>query len=130
MRSCDKYLLECSSPCDFTYALSPLWWTCFGIGYVLYVIECYMAGSHKFVRNTYVKETVYEFVRRIQLNRPTIWWKVECYHWETRTRTVTTTDSNGNTQTRYICSKIFNFLISLHFDFFQICQYFCIFGNL
>lgn len=80
MRDCnnsDYGDLECSSPCDFTYQDGGYgWWICFAIGYILYFVECWFAGSHKFLRNSHVKETIYEYAKRVQANRPTIWWKV------------------------------------------------------
>lgn len=98
---CDSYDLECGRPCDFAYKSRGWWWACIVVAYLLHLIECYFAGSHKFLRNSHVKETIYEFVDRIRQNEPSIWWKVQCYHYETRSRLVTTTDSNGNTTTRY-----------------------------
>ena len=34
-------------------------------------------------------------MEKVQGNRPTIWWRVECYHYEPRYRTVTETRRLG-----------------------------------
>lgn len=44
--------------------------------------------------------TMFDILDTLRNTSPSIHWHVECYHYETRTRLVTYTDSNGNTQTR------------------------------
>jgi len=89
----------CASPCNFANNWS--WWLCFCILVLLYLVECYTSSSRKYLTNEADKESVFEYVDRMKQNAPQIWWKVECYHYETRVRTVTRKDANGHERTHH-----------------------------
>ena len=56
---------------------------------------------HKYLSNILEKEGATEFIQRLKNEPIEIIWHVACYHYETRTRVVHTTDSNGRKTTRY-----------------------------
>lgn len=68
---------------------------------VAYWIECACSGSGKYLSNVLDGEGASQFVERIKGQAAVIWWKVACYHWETRRRSKRVTDANGNTRTEW-----------------------------
>jgi len=89
--------------CYFTSAISEdtcksnsnLWVWISVISYLVYWIECCCSGSQKYLLND-MEATGYEqFIQKIKASAPQIGTAIECYHYETRTRTVYSTDSDG-----------------------------------
>jgi len=68
---------------------------------VAYWIECACSGSGKYLSNILQNEGAAQFVERIKRQPAVIRWTVRCYHWETRRRRKTVTDSNGNKRTEW-----------------------------
>lgn len=90
--------------CDFKHDLHD-WdsWEYQYYGYavlIFYLVEACSSSSAQYLCNVEETETVYEFVDRIRDNRPSIWWHVQCYHYETYTVTEYYTDSDGRQQSR------------------------------
>eukprot|EP00494_Astrolonche_serrata_P001429 UN01435 len=50
-----------------------------------------------YISHSFLKEGVEDFVRQLRRTRPRLWWSIQCYHYETRTRTVTSSN-NGKRQ--------------------------------
>lgn len=76
--------------------------TVFGIlSYFANLIESYFSSTRKYLTNS-VEGIVnlYDELERLQKSAPSIIFNAECYHFETRTRTVYYQDANGNTQSR------------------------------
>ena len=75
-----------------------------GVGflYIFYWVDIFAFNStFKSLRNIKVIHNVYEHIEDVKANGvPTINFKMECYHFETRYRTVYYTDSNGNSRSR------------------------------
>ena len=72
-----------------------------GVVYICLLIETGCSAMHKYLSNILEKEGATEFIERLKREPIEIWWHVACYHYETRTRVVHTTDSNGRSRTRY-----------------------------
>ena len=71
-----------------------------GCCYLLMLIESCMSSEKKYLSSIIADASAFEFVNQLKYTDPQRAMSIECYHWETRTRTVYYTDSNGNTQTR------------------------------
>jgi len=68
--------------------------------YIAYWIECCCSGSQKYLMND-METLQYEgYMQQIKSSAPLIGTRIECYHYEIRTRTVYYTDSNGNSRSR------------------------------
>lgn len=63
--------------------------------YIIYLFECYKADTKKYLRNINDIVDLENFMKSIKEESPKIVFSIECYHYETRTRTVTSTDSEG-----------------------------------
>eukprot|EP01083_Nonionella_stella_P139572 425994_1 len=74
--------LSCSTPCDFAYAHAGWWKVVFVITIIVYLMECWFSNSRKYLSQSMIKESAYQYVERIRNTAPDIWWKVECYHME------------------------------------------------
>jgi hypothetical protein len=61
------------------------------VSYVIYIIESCFSSTSKYLWNLNFAEDVTTFIYRLQHIAPSIWMKCECYHYETRYRTVTKT---------------------------------------
>jgi len=68
--------------------------------YLFYLIDVFCTNSCKYLKNMDFVEDFVGHVERIKKVAPTIGFWCECYHYETRTRTVHYTDSEGKSQTR------------------------------
>jgi len=68
--------------------------------YLVYLIDVFCTNSCKYLFNMDIVEDFVGYVERIKQIGPAVGWGCECYHYETRTRTVYYTDSNGNRQSR------------------------------
>ena len=71
-----------------------------GCCYVLMLVESCLSPEKQYVSSILADTSAIEFVNQLKNTDPQRVMSIECYHWETRTRTVYYTDSNGNTQTR------------------------------
>lgn len=69
----------------------------FGFGYLL---NCCFSDTAKYLFNEMKPHDVGSFLNEIMKANTSIVFNIECYHMETRHRTVTERDSNGNTHTR------------------------------
>ena len=68
--------------------------------YIYMLIESCCSAENQYVSSILTDVSAIDFVDRLKRTDPQRIMMIECYHWETRTRTVYYTDSNGNTQTR------------------------------
>eukprot|EP01084_Bolivina_argentea_P261463 441857_1 len=68
---------------------------------IAYWIECFCAGTGKYLNHILQNEGAEQFVERIKTQPAEIWWRVACYHFETRRKSRQVTDSNGNTRTEW-----------------------------
>lgn len=73
-----------------------------------YTREWRKSGTRQFVKRKMREETVHQYVQRLREASPVILFHVECYHYETRTRVVTRTDSQGYRyqETQYYQEKV------------------------
>ena len=70
------------------------------LSYILVLIESFLSNEKEYVDEPIAHNDVIPYINSIIQTKPTISTYVECYHYETRTRTVYYTDSNGNSQSR------------------------------
>jgi len=77
-------------------------WVC----YAVYFINCCVSGSARYLCNIHTTESAYDYVKRIKLVAPNIWFSIQCYHYETHVRTEYYTDSNGNRQSREVSETV------------------------
>jgi hypothetical protein len=64
------------------------------------LIESGFCNERQYITNLSTVSSAVEHIDQIQNVQPDVCFKAECYHYETRTREVTWTDSEGNTQSR------------------------------
>ena len=69
------------------------------ISYLFMLIESCYSDEKEYITNIVPDISAIEFVNKMRDTDPKRVMLIECYHFETRTRTVTTTDAQGNTQT-------------------------------
>ncbi|KAA0147249.1 hypothetical protein FNF29_07510 [Cafeteria roenbergensis] len=72
----------------------------FGVVYLFYLIESCCSDSRKYMSNFKDVAGAEAFLSQMVDTPPDVAMTCECYHYETRYRTVTSTDSNGRTTTR------------------------------
>lgn len=70
------------------------------LSYVFMLIESCCSPEKQYISSILTDVSVVEFLQSLKCTDPERVMTIECYHWETRTRTVFYTDSNGNTQSR------------------------------
>ena len=68
--------------------------------YFFMLIESCYSSEKQYIANLSTDISVVEYVNKLKNTDPVRQMTIECYHMETRTRTVTYTDAQGNTQTR------------------------------
>eukprot|EP00112_Aurelia_sp_Birch-Aquarium-sp1_P016844 Seg385.18 transcript_id=Seg385.18/GoldUCD/mRNA.D3Y31 product="Transmembrane protein 151B" protein_id=Seg385.18/GoldUCD/D3Y31 len=67
--------------------------------YLVMLIESFYSNEKQYISSIVSDISAIEFVNKLRNTDPERVMLIECYHWETRTRTVTSTDAQGNTQT-------------------------------
>lgn len=72
----------------------------FGVVYLLYLIESCCSDSRRYMSNFKDVDGAEAFLSQMVDTPPDVAMTCECYHYETRYRTVSSTDSNGRTTTR------------------------------
>ncbi len=70
------------------------------LSYAFMLLESCFSSESKYISNLMKDESASEYINTLQRATPTRQLLVECWHLETRTRTVTYTDASGNLQTR------------------------------
>jgi len=68
--------------------------------YLIYFIDVFCTNTRKYLSNMDYLEDFMTFINRIKSTPPTMGFSCECYHYETRYRTVHYKDSQGNSRTR------------------------------
>ena len=68
--------------------------------YIFMFIESFWSEERQYLSSMLTDVSVVDFVTRLRRTDSKRDMLIECYHWETRTRTVSYTDANGNTQLR------------------------------
>ena len=68
--------------------------------YIYMLIESCCSAENQYLSSIQTDVSAIDFVDQLKRTDPQRVMMVECYHWETRTRTVHYTDSNGKTHTR------------------------------
>lgn len=76
------------------------WFALPGSFYLIHLIILCTSDTCKFLSKLDLKVNPYTQAYNLQHTPPVTVWHITCYHWETRFRTVTERDSNGNTRTR------------------------------
>ena len=77
-----------------------VWFALPGSFYLIHLIILCTSDTCKFLSKLNLKVNPYNQTYHLQHTGPITVWHITCYHWETRFRTVTERDSNGNTRTR------------------------------
>mmetsp|Transcript_15948 Transcript_15948/g.13507 ORF Transcript_15948/g.13507 Transcript_15948/m.13507 type:complete len:138 (-) Transcript_15948:559-972(-) len=80
---------------DYT-AETIIFMTFFIIFYIFYLIECCFSGTKSYLKNPQDIVIFDEYITNVKEAAPSLSFQIECYHFETRTRTVYYTDANGN----------------------------------
>ncbi|EGD76692.1 hypothetical protein PTSG_08043 [Salpingoeca rosetta] len=81
-----------------------IFWPIFAGVYLIYFIECTCSSTGAFTRNKTMQPEL--LVQQVQQSPPNINWFIQCYHYETRHRTRTVRDSNGNTRTEHYTERV------------------------
>lgn len=69
--------------------------------YAFMIVEsCCCSAERQYLSSVMLDVSVADYVDKLKRTDPQRVMMIECYHWETRTRTVYYTDANGNTQSR------------------------------
>lgn len=76
-----------------------------GVAYLIYLYECCKSDSQKFLRNQMEIVEYGNFLAKVKKSAPTVYFVVECYHYETKT-TATTIYVNNIPQTTYQTSTV------------------------
>jgi hypothetical protein len=84
--------------------------------YIGYIITNSLSSTCKYIFNKHKSESIHELMKRNFSNPPKLNFHVECYHYETRTKT--TTDSEGNTKTESSEEKVVTYSESRPFIFY------------
>ncbi|MEO0686480.1 MAG: hypothetical protein AAFY76_15935, partial [Cyanobacteria bacterium J06649_11] len=71
-----------------------------GLGYLYVLIESCFSSVMGYLKMSFDSANAEQYVRSLLAKKPSVVTTAVCYHYETRYRTVTYTDANGNTQTR------------------------------
>ena len=66
----------------------------------VFVIESGFSGERQYIANFKSLTSTEDSIESIRNTQPTITMKAECYHYETRTRTVSFTDAHGNRRSK------------------------------
>lgn len=73
-------------------------WGLFAWLYSTYCLEAILVSKTlQYLTHIKLRPEVIDYYNDMRSKPPFIQWRIECWHWETRTRVVT--DSNGNTRT-------------------------------
>lgn len=67
------------------------------VHYIIVQIESGLCVERKYIESLSSVISAVEHINRMKVVGPVVTFRAECYHYETRTRTVTSTDSNGRT---------------------------------
>lgn len=67
---------------------------------IVFLIESWNSSERQYIKNLSSLTSAADRIESIRNTQPTVCMNAECYHFETRTRTVYYTDANGNTQSR------------------------------
>eukprot|EP00111_Clytia_hemisphaerica_P022075 TCONS_00064869-protein len=70
------------------------------IGYLFVLFESCYSSVMGYLKMSFDKPNAEQYVRSLLVEKPSVVTTAVCYHYETRYRTVSYTDANGNTQTR------------------------------
>ena len=91
------------------------------LAYIIMLIEVRCSDTHKYVSNFLKEGTLHQHISTMCNTRPSITWSLECYHYETRYRTVSSTDSNGHTtyRTESYQERVVTYRDSLVYEFSQ-----------
>ncbi|XP_004209651.2 uncharacterized protein LOC101240568 [Hydra vulgaris] len=89
------------------------------IFYLYILIEAQFCNEKKYLDSTYDGDEIDSYLNMIYEKEPLIFIIIECYHYETRTRTITYTDANGNLQSRVETyqEKVVSHTDALNFSF-------------
>ena len=94
---------SCDAPCTLT-GLTPIFWLVFGFMLFFYLLEFAFSPTRRYlineVNSLVILHDILNALKNSNEGKVSIWMKVENYHYETRYRTVHSTDSQGNVQTR------------------------------
>lgn len=69
-------------------------------GYLYVLVESCFSSVMGYLKMSFDKANAEQYVRSLLAKKPSVITTAVCWHYETRYRTVTYTDANGNTQTR------------------------------
>lgn len=95
-----KILCHFYTTCVSSFFGDPIWfWVVFGIVSFLFVVDVCRSNTFQYLRNINTTESVLSYVDRMHRTKPEVLWHIQCYHYETRTRRVHRTDSNGQSYT-------------------------------
>ena len=85
---------------DLIWAVNVICCASMPVFYIYILIECWFSNERQYIVNLGTTKPIAEYIKDIKNAQPQIIWKIICYHYETRYRTVTSRDSNGNSCTR------------------------------
>lgn len=83
-----------------SFFVSPVFWVVFALVAALFLAEAAVSDTLAYLRNINTTETLLQYVARLRQAAPTVVWTIQCYHFETRTRVVSSTDAQGRSTTR------------------------------
>jgi hypothetical protein len=94
-----------------TYRFKYNWyfWFVFGFTVLAYVIQCCVAPERQYLSHL-LPNGIEAYIRGLVLQRPSLWFRIECYHYETRTvRTKKGTKSKRKKVTTHRAESTYTF---------------------
>ena len=73
---------------------------------VFILVEFCACPSARFLRNILQDGNAYQHVENVRKAPPSVRWHIQCYHYETRHYTETTTDSEGRRRTEHKTERV------------------------
>ena len=73
---------------------------------VMIVVEFCACPSARFLRNVLQDRSAYQHVESVRKAPPSVRWRIQCYHYETRHYTETRTDSEGKEHTEHKTEQV------------------------
>ena len=70
------------------------------------LVEFCVCPSARFLRNILQDGNAYQHVENVRKAPPSVQWHIQCYHYETRHYTETTTDSEGRRRTEHKTERV------------------------
>jgi hypothetical protein len=69
---------------SYTFKYNWYFWLIFSLFALAYLIQCFVAPERQYLSN-FLPNGIEAYIRGLVLQRPSLWFRIECYHYVTRT---------------------------------------------